>query len=221
MYPKDISFVPKVVNFYPLKSEKLSLIKQRRGQKYRMLFMLAVMSGARQGELLGLKWSDVDWQNRQIHIQRTFNNGKWYDTKTSTSNRNVDIGQTTSSELKQWKLACSPNDLDLIFPNESGEPIDHHNMMKRHFLPSLKAAKLPQIRFHDLRHTYASLLIHRGGNIKYIQSQRGYSSPMVTLNVYAHLMNQVNQDAVTRLENTIFISRELHLTGFAGAVPRT
>jgi integrase len=75
MYPKDISFVPKVVNFYPLKSEKLSLIKQRRGQKYRMLFMLAVMSGARQGELLGLKWSDVDWQNRQIHIQRTFNNG--------------------------------------------------------------------------------------------------------------------------------------------------
>ena len=138
------------------------------------------------------------------YIQRTFNNGKWFDTKTATSNRKVDIGQTTSNELKKWKLACSPNDLALIFPNESGEPIDHHNMMKRRFLPALKAAKLPQIRFHDLRHTYASLLIHQGENIKYIQSQMGHSSPMVTLNVYAHLMNQVNQDSANRLENTIF-----------------
>jgi len=76
--------------------------------------------------------------------------------------------------------------------------------MKRHFLPTLKAAKLPQIRFHNLRHTYANPLIHQGENIKYIQSQMGHSSPMVTLNVYAHLMNQVNQDAVNRLENTIF-----------------
>jgi len=105
-----------------------------------MLFMLAAMSGARQGEVLGLKWDDIIWQTRQMHIQRTFNNEKWFDTKTATSNRKVDIGQTTTSELKKWKLACSLSDLDLVFPNESGEPIDHHNMMKRHFLPALKAA---------------------------------------------------------------------------------
>jgi len=100
-------------------SEINQLLNAETNQKYRMLFMLTAMSGARQGELLGLKWDDIIWQTRQMHIQRTFNNEKWFDTKTA-SNRKVDIGQTTTSELKKWKLACSPNDLDLFFPNESG-----------------------------------------------------------------------------------------------------
>ena len=60
------------------------------------------------------------------------------------------------------------------------------------------------IRFHDLRHTYASLLIEQGENIKYIQSQLGHSSPTITLNIYAHLMKPTNQEAVCRLENTGF-----------------
>ncbi|MFH0787717.1 MAG: tyrosine-type recombinase/integrase [Pseudomonadota bacterium] len=59
------------------------------------------------------------------------------------------------------------------------------------------------VRFHDLRHTYASLMIEQGENIKYIQDQLGHSSPTVTLNVYAHLMKETNQEAVMRLENTI------------------
>jgi integrase len=182
-------------------------------QKYRTLFVLAIMTGARQGELLGLKWGDIDWENKQIHIQRTFNNGAWYDTETSTSNRKVDIGQATISELKKWKLACPHNGLGLVFPNEVGGPIDHHNLIKRHFKPALDSAneslekdnlpKIPQIRFHDLRHTYASLLIEQGENIKYIQTQLGHSSPTVTLNVYAHLMNQFNHDVACRLEKTL------------------
>ena len=65
-------------------------------------------------------------------------------------------------------------------------------------------AKLTQMRFHDLRHTYASLLIEQGENIKYIQCQLGHANPLVTLNVYAHLMNPVNQEAACRLENAIF-----------------
>jgi integrase len=77
-------------------------------------------------------------------------------------------------------------------------------MVQRHFLPGLKAASLPKIRFHDLRHTYASLLIDQGENIKYIQTQMGQSSPMVTLTVYAHLLKPANQEAACRLENTIF-----------------
>ena len=66
------------------------------------------------------------------------------------------------------------------------------NMVQRYFLPALKAADLPRIRFHDLRHSFASLLFEQGENIKYIQSQLGHSSPTVTLNVYAHLMNDQN-----------------------------
>ncbi len=107
-------------------------------------------------------------------------------------------------ELKRWKLACPPSTLDLIFPNEAGNPIDDSSMLSRHFHPAFEAAGLKRIRFHDLRHTYASLMIEQGENIKYIQSQLGHSSPTVTLNVYAHLMNPVNQEAARRLENVIF-----------------
>jgi integrase len=77
-------------------------------------------------------------------------------------------------------------------------------MVQRHFLPALKAADLPRIRVHDLRHTYASLLIEQGENVKYIQSQLGHSSPTVTLNVYAHLMKPTNQEVACGLENSIF-----------------
>lgn len=173
-------------------------------QEYKTLFMLAIMSGARQGELFGLKWMDVDWFNRQIHIQRSFNCGAWYKPKSKTSNRKVDLGPATMAELRKWRLACPKNELDLIFPNESGKPLDHGNILNRHFYPALKCAKLPRIRFHDLRHTYASLLIEQGENIKYIQTQLGHASPTVTLDVYAHLMKPVNQEAACRLEKAVF-----------------
>lgn len=174
--------------------------------KYKTLFRLSIFSGARQGELLGLKWFDVDWKNSQIHIQRTFNNQAWYDTKTETSNRKIDLGPSMMAELRKWKLACPPNDLDLIFPNKAGGPINHNNMVSRYFNPALKKAGVERIRFHDLRHTYASLLIEQGENIKYIQKQLGHSSPTVTWNVYAHLMKSVNQEAACKLENTVFKS---------------
>ncbi len=185
-------------------SQLQAFLGQVESQKYRTLFMLAIFTGARQGELLGLKWGDVDWANCQINIQRTFNKGRFFSPKTKTSNRKVDLGPTVITELKKWRLACHQNDFDLVFPNGSGGPINYSNMVGRHFLPALEGAGLPRIRFHDLRHTYASLLIEQGENLKYIQTQLGHSTPTVTLNVYAHLMNPTNQEAVCRLENTVF-----------------
>ncbi len=181
-----------------------ALLDATNNQKYRTLFMLAIFSGARQGELLGLKWTDIDWANSQIHIQRTFNNGAWYKPKSKSSKRRIDLGPSMMAELKKWKLACSPNDLDLVFPSQSGQPIDHRKLAKNHFKPALKKAGIPKTKYHNLRHTFASLLIEQGENIKYIQSQLGHSSPTVTLDVYAHLMKPVNQESACKLENTIF-----------------
>ena len=113
---------------------------------------------------------------------------------------------TRVSDLKKWRLACPPNKLDLIFPNEAGQPLNHSNVVSRYFEPALTKAEIGKIRFHDLRHTYASLMIEQGENIKYIQSQLGHSSPTVTLNVYAHLMKKVNQEAARRLEKVILES---------------
>ncbi len=181
-----------------------SLLKTVTNQKYRSLFLLAIMSGAREGELLGLQWGDIDWTNSQMHIQRSYTKGRFFPTKTRTSNRRVDLGPTVINALKLWRLACLANKHDLIFPNEAGEPINYSNMMTRHFFPTLKAAGLPKIRFHDLRHTNASIRLEMGENIKYIQKQLGHSSPTVTLNVYAHLMKSSNPDAASRLENVVF-----------------
>ena len=91
-----------------------------------------------------------------------------------------------------------------MFPDDAGGPINYSNVVQRHFQPALKAAGLPRIRFHDFRHTYASLQIERGENIKYIQSQLGHSSPTVTLNVYAHLIEPTNQQAASGLEDLVF-----------------
>jgi integrase len=77
-------------------------------------------------------------------------------------------------------------------------------MVNRVYLPALDDAGIDKIRFHDIRHTTASLMIEQGENIKYIQSQLGHTSPTVTLNVYAHLMKPTNQEAACRLESALF-----------------
>ena len=165
---------------------------------------MAIMTGARQGELLGLKWGDLDFEAKQVYIQRTFTKGRFFPTKTKGSKRKIDLSPILISELKKWKLSCPRTDLDLMFPNPAGAPMNYSNMVQRYFLPALTKAEIPRIRFHDLRHTYASLMIEQGENIKYIQNQLGHSSPMVTLNVYAHLMKPTNQEAVQRLERPDF-----------------
>jgi integrase len=83
----------------------------------------------------------------------------------------------------EWKLANSGKDNYLVFPNEAGGQMNHSSMVQIYFHKGLKDARIIRIRFHDLRHTYASLLFQQGENIKDIQSQLEHSSPTVTLNV--------------------------------------
>jgi integrase len=188
-----------------------ALLERVPDQKYQTLFLMAIMTGARQGELLGLKWDDIDWENRQVFIQRSYNKGRFFAPKTKGSRRRIDLSPIVVQELKKWRLACPANDLALVFPNEAGGPMNYSNMVQRYFLPALKVADLPRVRFHDLRHTNASLRLENGENIKYIQTQLGHASPTVTLNVYAHLMNPTNQEAACRLENSVFGAVGHHL----------
>jgi len=181
-----------------------AFLGQVTSQKHYTLFLTAIMTGARQGELLGLKWDDVDFNRKQLHIRRTFNHGRFFAPKTKGSNRKIDLAPVVVKELAKWKLASGTNELDLIFPSDAGTPMDCMNLVHYQFHPALKRAGCPRIRFHDLRHTTASLLLDQGENIKYISSQLGHANPTTTLNIYAHLMKTENQAAVCRLENTIF-----------------
>ncbi len=127
-----------------------------------------------------------------------------YKPKSKASKRKIDIGPSMMKALRRWHKISPKTELGLIFPNLAGKPMCQGHMLIRHFFPAIKKAEIPLIRFHDMRHTFASLLIEQGENIKYIQSQLGHSSPTVTLNVYAHLMKPSNQESARQLEKTVF-----------------
>jgi integrase len=93
--------------------------------------------------------------------------------------------------------------MNLVFPNDAGGPMDHHNMVNRNFRPALKSAGLPSIRFHDLRHTYASIRLDGGDSIAEVSEDLGHSRPTVTLNVYTHKLKRSNPEAAKRLEEEI------------------
>jgi integrase len=188
-------------------AEILSLLDAAPDMKHKTLFMAAVTTGLRQGELLGLKWTDIDWFNNQVHVNRTYNHFHFYDPKTKTSRRKVDVPPQMMKQFKEWKIACPANDLDLVFPNETGGPMNSLNMYNRKWMPALREAGLHGVRFHDLRHTYASLLIDQDENVKYVQKQMGHSSIKTTFDTYGHLMKDVNKKAASRLGNVIFNSK--------------
>jgi integrase len=95
-------------------------------------------------------------------------------------------------------------DDELIFPSERGTPLDGRNMVRRLFEPALRKAGLPRMRFHDLRHCFASLLIAQGEHPKLISEQLGHASIQITLDRYGHLMDQSCGDASDRLEAALF-----------------
>ncbi len=95
-------------------------------------------------------------------------------------------------------------DKDLIFCSDEGRPLDPENLYHREFQRILKRAKLRKIRIHDLRHTFASILIAAGHNPKYIQNQMGHSSIKITMDLYGHLMPEVHKDAAKKSEDFVF-----------------
>jgi integrase len=182
----------------------LTLFEKAETQKDRVLFMSGVLTGMREGELFGLQWTDIDWFSNQIHVKRTYNHRRFYEPKSKTSKRSIDLAPELVKELRQWRLACPKNELNLVFTSEAGTPEDAANFLKRRFFPTLKKAKLPKIRFHDLRHTYAALVWEQTKDVKYLQTQLGHSSITMTMDVYGHLMNKTNQEAATKLGSTVF-----------------
>jgi integrase len=107
--------------------------------------------------------------------------------------------------LKRWRLKSIYSNADnLVFPNNLGNPLDPNEVVRRHFYPALSAAELPKIRFHDLRHTYASLKIEQDENIVYISNQMGHSKVSTTLDIYGHMIVTDNQRSACGLEEMVF-----------------
>ena len=171
---------------------------------HRALFSTAVMTGVRLGELLALRWDDVNWPGGTIRVARSLYNGQFVEPKTSRSVRTIGMSDRLAAILLEHKLAAPYSPFDLVFPTPEGTPMDPANLRHRVFEDTLTRAKLRRIRIHDLRHTFASLLINQGENLKYVQAQLGHSSITTTVDRYGHLMPDAHRGANDRLDATLF-----------------
>lgn len=172
--------------------------------RHRALFSTAVMTGMRLGELLALQWDDINWNAGTIRVRRSLYKGEFVEPKTSRSVRVIGMSNRLAAILLEHKLAAPYSPFDLVFPTPEGTPMDPANLRHRAFADALTRAKLRKIRIHDLRHTFASLLINQGENLKYVQAQLGHSSITTTVDRYGHLMPDAHRGASDRLDATLF-----------------
>ena len=167
----------------------------------RTLLLCAVLTGMRRGELLGLKWEDIDFEASKIRVRRALWRKKLITPKSRRSRRAIDLAQTLKAALAALPTRFEG---DLVFTAVSGGPIDADNFMHRDWARVLRRSGLKSIRFHDLRPTYASLLIAQGAHPKYIQAQLGHASIQTTLDRYGHLMPQIHEAEARKLDRLVF-----------------
>jgi len=166
------------------------------------LIFTATFTGMRQGELLALSWDKIDWINRKIIIDANYTLRE-VTTPKSNKTRTIDMSEGLVKVLKEWKLRCVNNGKNLVFPNKEGNYIDPNNLNKRVYHPLIEKAGVKTVRFHDLRHTFASLLIAKNIPIKYIQSQLGHASIQMTMDTYGHILPEVTMQGVNALDSIL------------------
>jgi integrase len=183
------------------------------------MFALAVTTGMRPGEYMGLRWPDIDLEKGVIVVQRTLvaekNGGSHFaQPKTDRGRRTIPLPPSVTRMLVEHKrrqaaekLKAGPaykND-DLVFATPTGEPLNLRNVVNRHFKPILEAAALPRsIRLYDLRHTCATLLLAQGEHPKIVSERLGHASITLTLDTYSHVLPTMQQQAAERLESALF-----------------
>jgi integrase len=203
----------------PLSAEEARrLLAAARGDKLEALYVLAVTTGMRRGELLGLKWSDVDLENARLNIRRTLtriDNGKrgaLGDTKNRKSRRTVRLTPQAVEALRRHlerqlrdieALRDLYADQGLVFTTERGTLINPSNLRQRSFAPLLKKAGLPHIRFHDLRHTCATLLLSKGVHPKFVQELLGHANIAITLDTYSHVLPGMGNQTAAAMEDVL------------------
>jgi integrase len=169
---------------------------------------IAILTMLRRGELLALRDQDVDFDGGAIRVLAQQQNGGRVATKTRTSRRTVDVGPETLRLLREQQRARPASDEGYVFPNRSGSPHDAHNFMRRIFKPAAAAAGIPELTFHDLRHTGASLMIAANCNVKVIAEQMGHADGgALVLHRYGHLYSGARRHAALALERYLFESQ--------------
>lgn len=193
-----------------------TLLHSCAGDPLEALYVAAVFTGLRLGELLGLRWRDLDLDGRALVVRHTLSraNGAWVlaEPKTAHSKRTIRLAVRAAEALRAHYIAEAQRLLklghrigpeSLVFSDRWGDPVNGWHVTERGLGPILLAAELPRIRFHDLRHTFASMMLSGGVRVDVVSKMLGHSSAAITLGIYAHLMPGDEEAAVDRLQARI------------------
>lgn len=186
------------------------------GNRNEALYHLAISTGMRQGELLGLLWTDLDWNNQTLLIQRQLRKipGKglsFQPPKTKYGRRMINLGSNTIERLREHqdlaqkervKAGIRWQENNIIFPSKVGTPLDQRNL-HRDFKSLIKVAGLPDIRFHDLRHTSASIMLNHGVPVIVVSRRLGHSKPSITLDIYGHMIPGMQAQIAEQIDELI------------------
>jgi integrase len=191
-------------------------LEEAHEDRFEALYLLAITSGMRLGELLALRWSDVDLEQGYLIVQRTlrYSKGSWNfaEPKTAHGRRKLILTSLACEALRRHRacqaaerLALGPiwTNTELIFTDEVGQPLRGITVYRDRFMPLCRRADVPTIRFHDLRHTAATLLLLQGVNAKVVSEMLGHASVTITLSLYAHVLPDMQKDAAAAFDRLL------------------
>lgn len=195
-----------------------ALLEAAKGDRLEALYAVALDTGMREGELLALKWAEVDLERGTLQVRATLqatpDGYEFAPTKTAKSRRQVTLTRAAVTALRRHRvrqneermaLGTGWTDIDLVYANAVGRPVNASNLLHQRFHPLLKRADLPRIRFHDLRHTYATIALGRGVPLKVVSDTLGHSSIAITADTYMHVtpsMSRAAADAMDAVHGT-------------------
>lgn len=195
-----------------------TLLLTAKGTRLETLLQVAVITGLRAGEIYGLKWSDVDWATGKVKIQRQVQRIRgvglvFCEPKSASGKRVIILGRSTLAKLREHydkqqlerQFAGDRwHENDLVFTSTIGTPMDMRNYF-RDYKELLVRAGLPNIRFHDLRHTAATLMLQQGIHPKVVQECLGHSDISLTLNTYSHVLPGMQEEAAEKIDAMLFL----------------
>lgn len=219
--PTDACALPRIVKkeMHPLdEAETKRFVAAIKGHYYEDVFLATLYTGMRQGEVLGLTWDRVDFKRGTITIdrqlQKDVGGGSSYSLVLPKNSKGrvitppddvMRLLQRQRRRQAEWRLKAGPAWSDrwgLVFTNEVGGPIMPHTLY-HNFKHIVEARDLPEVRFHDLRHTYAVAAILAGVDIKTVQANLGHATAAFTLDVYGHVTEQMKRKGADKMQEYI------------------
>ena len=196
-------------------TQTAALLNSLRSSRHYAPVVLAVSTGMRRGEILALRWSDIDFGSNQLSVSRSLEltkNGLNFKTpKTAKSRRRIALPQVTARMLSAHKVSQAADKLrlgpayhdnDLVFARRDGTPWRPDSFSSQ-FSALVRYHKLPHVRFHDLRHTHATQLLKQGVHPKIVSERLGHSNIAITLDTYSHVLPGMQESAIEALDASL------------------